>query len=413
MRLGLLHYTGPPVVGGVEQTMAHHARHLAAAGHQPILIVGEGRPPGAGIEVRLVPRLHSRHPEVLAVKGELDRGSVSPRFDDLTRRLREEIAAATSDLACLIVHNALGLHKNLALTTALWELHRQGAWPRLIAWHHDLSWDRPEYAGELHPGEPWGLLRRAWPGVVQVTVSQEQRRRLARCTGLPLEAIVVVPPGVDPADFARWGAATRRYHATLGLDRADLVLLLPSRVTRRKNIEQAIAITAALARLSGLDVRLLVTGPPGPHNPANQAYLAELVDLCRQLRVERAVHFLHGLDSEADGELDDATVAELYSAADALLFTSRAEGFGIPVLEAGLARLPVFTTDIPAFRESGQDDVTYLGLDDPAEDSARQILAALERSVPYRLRRRVLREHTWSRLVRQRLLPLLGSEANG
>ena len=49
--------------------------------------------------------------------------------------------------------------------------------------------------------------------------------------------------------------------------------------------------------------------------------------------------------------------------ADSFLFTSRAEGFGIPILEAGLARLPVFCTDIPPFRESGQGDVTYLSLD--------------------------------------------------
>lgn len=30
MKVGLLHYTGPPTVGGVEQTLAWHAHHLAA-----------------------------------------------------------------------------------------------------------------------------------------------------------------------------------------------------------------------------------------------------------------------------------------------------------------------------------------------------------------------------------------------
>src|SRR3989304_1468327 len=105
--------------------------------------------------------------------------------------------------------------------------------------------------------------------------------------------------------------------------------------------------------------------------------------------------------------LDDQTVAELFDLADALLFTSRAEGFGIPILEAGLARLPVFCTDIPPFRESGQSDVTSLSLDSAPGDAAAAILRTLQDDPRYRLRRRVLRDFTWSRLVRERLLPLL------
>jgi glycosyltransferase involved in cell wall biosynthesis len=411
MRIGLMHYTGPPVVGGVEQTMACHARHLAAAGLEPVLIVGEGSAPG--LEIRRVPLVHSLHPEVLAVKQELDRGRVSPRFDDLVARLEGELHAAIADLDCLIAHNVLSLHKNLALTASLWRLHRQAPRPRWIAWHHDLSWDRADYASELHPGEPWELIQRPWPGVTQVTVSRQQQARLARLTGLPLESIVVIPPGVDAADFFRWGPSTRRIYDDLKLESADLILLLPSRVTRRKNIELAIAVVAALIGQSALDVRLLVTGPPGPHNPANLVYLDELVELSRHLGVEKAVHFLHRSGSSSAPDLDDATVAELFTVADALLLTSRDEGFGIPVLEAGIARLPVFVTDLPAFRESGGEEVTYLALDEPAETCARRILAALESDAPHRLRRRVLREYSWGELVRRRVLPLLEAGSHG
>jgi len=100
-------------------------------------------------------------------------------------------------------------------------------------------------------------------------------------------------------------------------------------------------------------------------------------------------------------------VAELFTSADALLLTSRAEGFGIPVLEAGLARLPVFCTEIPPFRESGWEDVTYLALEESPEQAAQRILTALEANGHHRMRRRVLRHFTWERLVRERLLPLL------
>src|SRR3970282_319974 len=146
-------------------------------------------------------------------------------------------------------------------------------------------------------------------------------------------------------------------------------------------------------------------GPPGPHNPANEAYLVELLEQCRRLRVPDAIHFLHRVDPQAPSTLDATTVAELFTVADALLFTSRDEGFGIPTREAGLARLPVFCTDIPAFRESGGDEVTYFGLGSSEEEVGELILDSLERDPRYRLRQRVLREYSWSRLVHDRLVP--------
>ena len=409
----MLHYTGPPTVGGVEQTLAWHAHHLAAFGHGPDLIVGAGAPFEEGIPMRVLPRINSRHPDVLAVKAELDRGIVSEAFHILADRIRQDVAEGARDLDVLVVHNAMSLHKNLALTAALWDLHSAGTWSRLIAWHHDLAWERAEYASELHSGEPWDLLRRPWPGVVQVAVSETVRRQLADLTDVRRDSILVIPPGVEPAEFGRWSQTTRDLHAALGLGRADIVLLLPSRLTRRKNIELAIAIVAALRRRSGLDVRLLVTGPPGPHNPANEAYLEELLERCRRLQVQDAIHFLYLCDPQAPHTLDETTVAELFTVADALLFTSREEGFGIPILEAGLARLPVFCTDIPAFRESGGDEVTYLGLESPAEEAAGLILESLERDARYRLRQRVLRQYSWSRLVHDRLLPLLEPSRHG
>jgi glycosyltransferase involved in cell wall biosynthesis len=157
-------------------------------------------------------------------------------------------------------------------------------------------------------------------------------------------------------------------------------------------------------------VRLIVSGPLGPHNPANQAYLDSLTTRANDLSVAGQVHFLAARDSPA---LDDQTVAELYTLADALLFTSRSEGFGIPMLEAGLARLPVFCSDIPPFRESGQADVTYLPLDGAPGKAAAVILRTLKGDPRERLRRRVRREFTWSNLVRERLAPLLVKTADG
>ena len=81
------------------------------------------------------------------------------------------------------------------------------------------------------------------------------------------------------------------------------------------------------------------------------------------------------------GRVSDAARRDLYLAADLLLFPSLREGFGIPILEAGIARLPVFCSDIPPFRESAGEAAHYFGLDEDPAAIAGRIAAFLERTI--------------------------------
>ena len=40
--VALLHYSAPPIVGGVESVLGHHARLMAGAGHQVQIVAGRG-----------------------------------------------------------------------------------------------------------------------------------------------------------------------------------------------------------------------------------------------------------------------------------------------------------------------------------------------------------------------------------
>lgn len=410
-RVAILHYAGPPVVGGVESTIYHHARLLAQAGYGVQVIVGRGEPFDARVTMRLIPRLYSQHPEVWAVKRQLDQGTVTAAFQRLRDDLRDELAAALTGTAVCIVHNAITLHKNLALTAALRELSERRV-VRLIAWCHDFAWCRPQYRPELHPGYPWDLLRQPWSGVTYVVVSEAQREELAALFNCSAQRIRVVPPGVDPAALLRLRPQTAELVNALGLLEAEMVLLLPARITRRKNIELAVRITAALHE-QGCQAHLVVTGPPGPHNPANVAYLERLQHLRRELGVEQHVHFLYEQGTqEAPFIPDDALLAELYLVADALLFPSVQEGFGIPVLEAGLTRLPVFCSDIAPFRESGGDWIHIFDLHQKPDEIARHIREVLSSDETFRLCRRVRDHYTWQRIFEERIVPLLSADSS-
>jgi glycosyltransferase involved in cell wall biosynthesis len=407
-RIAILHYAGPPTVGGVESTIAYHARGLADLGYPVRVISGSGSPFDERVESRVDRLFGSTDPAVLRMKAELDAGNVTAAFESLVRQITEALRSALADCSVCIAHNVPTLHKNLALTTALASLAQERQF-RLIAWCHDLAWTNAQYRAELHDGHPWNLLRQPWPGVRYVTVSDTRQAELAALLGIPASSTAVLVPGIDPARFFHWTPTTEDLAKRLRLLDADGLLLLPARLTRRKNIALALRILAEVRCQSRRDFRLIVTGPPGPHNPANPGYLGELLALRRDLGLEDAAHFVYTCGISGEPLIpDDDTTANLYQLSDALLFPSTQEGFGIPVLEAGIASLPAFCADIPALYATGRDDAYYFDPvnGDPA-DIAALILSVLDASSTYRLRVRVRQQYRWEALIRLRLLPLL------
>jgi len=61
----------------------------------------------------------------------------------------------------------------------------------------------------------------------------------------------------------------------------------------------------------------------------------------------------------------DAELEILYSHATALIIASTVEGFGLPIVEAALHKVPVIASDIPVFHEVAGEGSLYFSLSDP------------------------------------------------
>ncbi len=403
MKIALLHYAAPPVVGGVENVIGQHARLMADGGHQVRILAGRGEQFDARIPFINIPLVDSRHPQVLAVKTQLDAGRVPPEFDRLAGEMEARLRDSIAGLDCLVAHNVCSLNKNLALTAALKRISDTRSRPRLILWHHDLAWTTPRYRPEMHAGDPWDLLRSDWSGVTQVTVSEARRRELAALFKVASERIRVIPNGIDLEGFYKLEAQTRLLAARLDLYSAAPLLLLPVRITPRKNIELALRVLAEL-RKSYPGAKLVVTGPLGPHNPANLDYFERLKVIRRELGLSDAAIFLIELTQSA---LPNQVVADFYRVADLLFYPSREEGFGLPILEAGLAGLPVFCSDIPPLRELGDAQLNYFHPDAQPDQIARRISEVLNQNPSSQLRLRVRHNYEWKRVYVEWIAPLL------
>ena len=413
----ILHYTAPPVVGGVEAVIQAHARAFMEAGY-PVTVVagwGDGGALPPGVEFVRISEMDSRFQEIVEASEFLERGEVPNGFGSLVDQLEESLAETLARFDNVIAHNVFTKHFNLPLTAALHRLLDADTIRHCIAWCHDFTWTSPNSRSKVHPGYPWDLLRTRRSDTTYVVVSERRRRDLAALFGCPPEEIRVVYNGVDPRVLLGLSDEGGRLMERLGLLQSDLILLMPVRVTQAKNVEYALRVVAAL-KARGCRPRLVLTGPPDPHDVRSMAYFRSLQALRQELDLEAEMYFVFesGPDPERPFTIDEQVVGDLYRVCDMMFMPSHREGFGMPVLEAGLAGVPVVCSGgVPAAQEIGGADVMRFDEGEDPDRLAERILAWASESPVYCLRRRVRQTYTWQAIFRRELRPLLVSGGDG
>ncbi len=247
-------------------------------------------------------------------------------------------------------------------------VHFQHALPLVCPWPavvtiHDLSFVR-----EPQLMRPWDrlLFRLAVPRALRraahvLAVSERTKGDLVEVYGIAPDRVTVTPNGVDPVFSPAPQAGGGRY------------LLLVGSVERRKNPR------AALEAAAQVGLPLVVAGPI-----RDRALARELVRRGADLR----------------GYVEKRELVELYRGAACLLFPSRFEGFGLPVLEAMACGTPVVAAPDPALREVAGEAAVLVEPERMAE-GVRRALRERDRLVASGLER--ARGFTWEETARRTL----------
>ncbi len=180
------------------------------------------------------------------------------------------------------------------------------------------------------------FLRRLAVARLVLVPSTETGSDVEGLLGVPAERIRVVPwaaPAVPPGD----GSAP-----------SGPYVLYAGAIEPHKNAPLAIEAIA----LAEPGVRLVMAGPWSARRTERLRRHAEIVGAAARI--------------DWLGLVTPERLAALREGARAVLVPSRKEGFGLPVLEALSAGVPVLASDTPALREVGGDAATYLPLGQPA-----------------------------------------------
>lgn len=394
MKVALLHYSTWPEMGGVENVVRDQANMLVNARHEVKVLTGVGLDTGEAYKSVLVLELAPDFPLNKSVRAVLDRGQSDQNFSKYRSVLTEALDAALAGVDVTFVHNIFTMHYNLACTQALHDLAPRH---KMIAWTHDLTAANSDFALPNPTQPPWNLMRTSARDVTYVATS-DLRAAEIRAQLKPAPAPQVIPNLVDPLRLFGLTSEIRTALVALEIPWRDFVFLLPARVMVRKNIDFAIEVVKKL-REEGRNPLLLITGAKVPDSPASEHYGAFLrQSLPQDLRSH--VYFLSDYFL-----IQDDTLRDLYLLSDCLLFPSRQEGFGLPVLEAAMHRMPVWCRDIPAFRAL-EGSGSFL-LDDLAK--LPEAVSWLEAQSPFRQQRRCRRLFDPTILYSKYYEPLLNS----
>ena len=233
-----------------------------------------------------------------------------------------------------------------------------------VATFHDLSvflWP------ECHPARRVRYMQKELPRAIKrasalLTDSEFTRQEVSAYFGWPLNRIVVAPLAASsayrPMSPAEATPVLSKWRLSFGAYSLFVGTLDP-----RKNVDMLLDVYERMPTSLRVRMPLVVAGFEGWKS-------AQTIARLRAGECDGWAHYL--------GFVDEASLPALYAGARIFLYPSRYEGFGLPVLEAMAAGVPVICSDAASLPEVTGNDGAELVASDDADAFYDALIRALE-----------------------------------
>ncbi len=203
-----------------------------------------------------------------------------------------------------------------------------------------IPFSHPEWSSGRFRGAKNALWKKAisWADLI-ITISEYSKSELCKWTGVAADRVSVIPLGVD----TRWFRDVTREEFAMVREKFALpaqYFISVGTLQPRKNVSTVIAAHRSLPDAERKQVPLVIVGRAG------WKCEQEIAQIEQDARAGKVIWLQH---------VSDAELLPIMKAAKSLLFPSLAEGFGLPVLEAFAAQVPVITSTTTSLPEVAGD----------------------------------------------------------
>ncbi|MBI2340538.1 MAG: glycosyltransferase family 4 protein, partial [Deltaproteobacteria bacterium] len=345
MKLLFINYEFPPLGGGGGNANEQIARHLAALGHEVVVLTSrfKGLPREEtrdGYRIVRIPTLRRYQEKCWVFEMAVFMFSSIFYAPKWARRWRPDRCIAFFTLPS---------------APAAWVIKKIFGVPYIVSLRGgDVPGFLPEQLRFYHRITAW-LIRFLWKGAESIVANSEGLKRLALGTGRGLD-IAIIPNGVDAGFFRNSVLSNDKIPPLAPVEPAQPALPVPpltkggrgdfetrnvfriltaGRLTAQKGIDTLLQSFCRLKPSLKKPVQLWIVGD-GPLR-------SSLEDLTADLGIRNDVFFLGWRDRE--------TLKTFYSSADLFILPSLDEGMPNVVLEAMAMGLPIVATNVAGTRE--------------------------------------------------------------
>ncbi|MBN2279152.1 MAG: glycosyltransferase [Candidatus Marinimicrobia bacterium] len=371
----MLHYAVPPVVGGVEFMIEPLCSLFTKNGWHVSLIAGKGNISRPNIQTTLLPELNPEHPVIQRLQENLKTGSFPENYETEVLNFEKKLMTHIGNIKNIIIHNMMTMPFNFTATHALYNYIKKNPHKNFFVWVHDLAYLMDDHRKYLFDQIPWTILKTAQKNVNYITISRFRKKQALELMGLPSNKIQIIPNGIDIFDFLQIHEPTKLFLKKTGLKILSRLLLVPARILPRKNLLRNLTILAELLGYSP-GITMIITGFSNLGDTLSQEYFSQLKEQARKLNLKSEnLIFLEDFRQELNlNEKDNREIVQdLYRLCKAVMLLSNDEGFGIPLLEAGITHKPLILSDLPVFHEVAGHEAIFISEVEPADEAAKTI----------------------------------------